>query len=76
MTYSPQINETNSLSDELTVLQLKERLKKLNRLIRSENAARADYANRDRVAYQRSSLSFLVIRVLIRFNKHTDRYAW
>jgi len=52
MTYSPQINETNSLSDELTVKYLKKRLKTLNRLIRSADAAPADYINRDRVAYQ------------------------
>lgn len=52
MTYSPQINETNSLSDELTVKYLKKRLKNLNRLIRSEDASHADYVNRDRVAYQ------------------------
>jgi len=52
MTYSPQINETNSLSDELTVKYLKKRLKTLNCLIRSEDAAPADYINRDRVAYQ------------------------
>ncbi len=52
MTYSPHINKTNSLSDELTVKYLKKRLKNLNQLIRSENASHADYINRDRVAYQ------------------------
>ena len=52
MTYSPQINKTNSLSDDLTVKYLKKRLKNLNRLVRTEEAAPADYINRDRVAFQ------------------------
>ncbi len=56
MTYSPHINETNSLSNETRIKQLKQRLRKLNRLIRSDDAAPADYANRDRVAFELQAL--------------------
>ena len=43
---------SNNVSDELSIRYLKKRLKRLNRLIRTENAAPADYINRDRVALQ------------------------
>ena len=52
MTYIPPTYTSNNVSDELSIRYLKKRLKRLNRLIRTEYAAPADYTNRDRVAFQ------------------------
>ena len=52
MTYIPPTYPSNNVSDELSIRYLKKRLKRLNRLIRTEDAAPADYINRDRVAFQ------------------------
>ena len=52
MTYISPSYHSNNVSDELSIRYLKKRLKRLNRLIRTEDAAPADYINRDRVAFQ------------------------
>lgn len=52
MIYTPPTYDSNNVSDELSIRYLKKRLKRLNRLIRTEDAAPADYINRDRVAFQ------------------------
>ncbi|MEP6341741.1 MAG: hypothetical protein ABJ275_00355 [Maricaulaceae bacterium] len=52
MSYIPNAHNSNNVSDELSIRYLKKRLKRLNRLIRTSDAAPADYINRDRVAFQ------------------------
>lgn len=52
MSHMSTTYSTNNVSDELSIRYLKKRLKRLNRLIRTSDAAPADYINRDRVAFQ------------------------
>lgn len=52
MSHTPIRYHSNNVSDELTIRYLKKRLRRLNRLIRTEDASPADYINRDRVAFQ------------------------